>query len=104
MRLLTDYEDKAEDNINALYLMALEHIPALPYALLVDKWRWTVFDSNAGDLNTLWWNLQKEFMNISAPNERDATKFDVAGNHHVVADKQYLRLNYNFDCIKLGTF
>lgn len=93
MRLLTGYEDKEDDNINALYLMALEHIPMLPYALMVDKWRWTVFENTTDTdyLNTIWWELQKVYMNISAPNEREGPKFDAAGNHHVVADKQYLR-------------
>lgn len=93
MKIASDYDDKdEEDNLNALYLIALEHIPALSYALLVDKWRWDVFDEKFKEdaWNDEWWNRQKEYMKLSPPNERK-NKFDAFGNHHVVADKQYLK-------------
>lgn len=78
--------------MNSLYLRALEYIPAIPHALFVDKWRWTVFeDATKDDLNKKWWDLQKEYMKLTPPNKRDDKAFDATGNHHVVADKQYLK-------------
>lgn len=92
LRILSNYENTDDENLNSLYLRALEYIPSLPYALLVDKWRWEVFeDATKDDLNKNWWNLHKDYMKLSTPNDRGSKAFDATANHHVVADKQYLK-------------
>lgn len=58
--LLPDYEDNKESTINALMRMALERVAFLPFGLLIDKWRWDVFNGDVveDDWNTRWWEYR----------------------------------------------
>ena len=52
-------EDSAVD-INFLYSMALDKVVFLPFAYVVDKWRYDVFKGNIGkdQYNCHWWRLR----------------------------------------------
>lgn len=102
MEIVPELLDIKESYINSLYLKALEYIPALPYALLVDKWRWEVFDNDdMSDVdywfrrwNEEWWNLHKQYMNLTMPSNIpyiDSFVFYPTGNFNVVNGKQYLK-------------
>jgi hypothetical protein len=38
--LLTDYEESVEADVNYLLKMALDKIAFLPFAFVLDRWRW----------------------------------------------------------------
>lgn len=51
--ILNDYKDTKEDNINALFKMALERVAFLPFGMLIDLYRWDVFSGKVPEDN---WN------------------------------------------------
>lgn len=113
--LLDEYKSSKENNINALYLEALERIAFLPFGLLIDKWRWDVFSANVTqtDWNKHWWDLREKYQKVSPPNERDETDFDPGAKFHVAADSKYISyfvshiLEFSFYkalCIEAGEY
>lgn len=58
--LLKDYSESKENDINALMSMALEKVAFLPFGLLVDKWRWDVFNGSVPEnkWNSHWWHFR----------------------------------------------
>lgn len=55
--LLDSYDDTEEDNINALFKMALERVAFLPFGLLIDMYRWEIYN---GSLPETRWNARWE--------------------------------------------
>lgn len=49
INLLGDYKDSPEDNINALFKMALERVAFLPFGLLIDLYRYDLFSGKVSD-------------------------------------------------------
>ena len=58
--LLDDYEENEETSLNALMDMALERVAFLPFGLLIDKWRWDVFNGHVTEdnWNSHWWHYR----------------------------------------------
>jgi hypothetical protein len=52
-----------EATINYLLATALEKIAFFPFAYIMDKWRWDVFDGSvkSTDYNGHWWKLRLVF-------------------------------------------
>jgi peptidyl-dipeptidase A len=90
--LLDNYADSEEDNINALFKMALERVAFLPFGLLIDKWRWDVFSGEVKEdkWNEHWWNLRQKYQKVKAPSQRGEEFFDPGAKYHVPADSQYI--------------
>ncbi|KAJ6635505.1 Angiotensin-converting enzyme, partial [Pseudolycoriella hygida] len=90
--LLENYADSEADNINALYKMALERVAFLPFGLLIDKWRWDVFDGTTPESqwNQHWWELREKYQKIKAPTFRGEEFFDPGAKYHIPADSQYI--------------
>lgn len=66
---------------------ALDEIAALPFALLVDRWRWLVF---AGEVrpdgyNRAWWDLRRTYQGVRAPAPRSEEDFDPGSTRRVAA-------------------
>ncbi|GAB0092396.1 Angiotensin-converting enzyme [Sergentomyia squamirostris] len=92
INLLEDYADSYEDNINALFSMALERVAFLPFGYLIDKWRWDVFRQAIDETqwNSHWWDLRSRYQKISAPTPRSEEYFDPGAKYHIPADSQYM--------------
>lgn len=90
--LLTDYKDSAEDNINALFKMALERVAFLPFGYLIDKWRWDVFSKkiDESEWNAHWWQMRKTYQKVSEPVPRSEDDFDPGAKSHVPTDYSYI--------------
>ncbi|KAI8513678.1 hypothetical protein Bbelb_080020 [Branchiostoma belcheri] len=60
--LLDTVEDDNESDINFLMSMALDKIAFLPFAYLMDQWRWAVFNGSItpATYNQEWWKLRSE--------------------------------------------
>lgn len=81
--LLENYEDTEEDNINALFKMALERVAFMPFGLLIDKWRWDVFSGEVTEdkWNEHWWDLRERYQLVKAPSDRSEADFDPGKMH-----------------------
>lgn len=91
---LQGYQDTQDDNINALFKMALEKIAFIPFGLLIDKWRWDVFSGavQQNQWNKHWWDLRKQYQKIKPPTStRGEEFFDPGAKYHVPADVPYIR-------------
>lgn len=84
--LLEDYKDTEEDNINALFKMALERVAFLPFGLLIDKYRWDLFSGTTPETewNKHWWELRAKYQKVKAPNgARSEDFFDAGAKYHI---------------------
>ncbi|MGE0281896.1 MAG: M2 family metallopeptidase [Rhizobiaceae bacterium] len=83
-------EDK---DIGLLLRQAMDKIAFMPFGLLVDKWRWGVFDGSVAPVayNTAWTDLRLKYQGITPPTERPETAFDPGGKYHIPATTPYLR-------------
>jgi len=80
-------------DIRYLLRKALDEIAALPFALLVDRWRWQVF---AGEVrpdryNQVWWELRRAYQGVRAPVPLAATDFDPGSTRRVPANTPSVR-------------
>lgn len=91
--LLDAFENSPESTINQQMQSALDKIAFLPFGLLIDEWRWRVFDGSVTpeNYNAAWWKLREELQGVSAPETRDETHFDAGAKYHVPGNTPYLR-------------
>nr|XP_018898859.1 PREDICTED: angiotensin-converting enzyme-like [Bemisia tabaci] len=89
--LQNNITDDPETTIDFLMEMALDKVAYLPFAYLVDQWRWGVFAGEQGSWNTLWWELRLRHQGIIPPVKRLPEHFDPAAKYHVVSDTSYIR-------------
>ncbi len=83
----------ADKDTGLLLRQAMDKVAFLPFGLLVDKWRWGVFDGSIkpADYNTAWTGLRKQYQGITPPVERSANAFDPGGKYHVPGNTPYTR-------------
>jgi peptidyl-dipeptidase A len=79
--------------INEQMKWALDKITFLPWAKLVDQWRWRVF---AGDIvparyNESWWQLRAQYQGLSPPMPRSEEDFDPGAKYHIAGNVSYTR-------------
>ena len=82
-----------EKDIGLLLRQAMDKVAFLPFGLLVDKWRWGVFDGSIqpADYNTAWTDLRREYQGIVPPVERPADAFDPGAKFHIPGNTPYMR-------------
>ncbi|USD22667.1 M2 family metallopeptidase [Microbulbifer variabilis] len=90
--LMDEVPDESKD-IGYLMQQALDKIAFLPFGLLVDKWRWQVFNGEVqpADYNKAWWKLREEYQGIQAPVERTEADFDPGAKYHIPGNTPYAR-------------
>ncbi|WP_284125746.1 M2 family metallopeptidase [Parerythrobacter aestuarii] len=83
----------ADKDIGLLLRQAMDKVAFLPFAHLVDKWRWGVFDGSIApeDYNTAWTELRTEYQGIVPPVERPADAFDPGAKYHIPGNTPYTR-------------
>ncbi|MEL7686384.1 M2 family metallopeptidase [Citromicrobium bathyomarinum] len=83
----------ADKDIGLLLRQAMDKVAFLPFGLLVDKWRWGVFDGSItpADYNTAWHDLKREYQGITPPVERPADAFDPGAKYHIPGNTPYTR-------------
>ncbi|XP_072016666.1 angiotensin-converting enzyme-like [Amphiura filiformis] len=91
--LLDEIANDTQADINYLMSVALEKISLLPWIVLVDLWRWDVFNGTIPDTeyNQAWWKLRMEYQGIVPPTERSEMDFDPASKYHIAIDVPYVR-------------
>jgi len=88
--------DKAPDasrDIGLLLHKALEKIAFLPFGLMIDKYRWQIFNGQIKpeQYNEAWWKLRREYQGVAPPLARSEADFDAAAKYHVAANVPYAR-------------
>jgi peptidyl-dipeptidase A len=83
----------ASGDIPLLLGRALEKLSFLPFGLLIDQWRWGVFNGQVkpDGYNTAWWDLRTKYQGIAAPTKRGEEFFDPGAKYHVPNNTPYAR-------------
>jgi peptidyl-dipeptidase A len=90
--LLESVPDSSKD-LGLLLHKALEKVAFLPFALMIDKWRWQVFSGEIPPekYNEAWWQLRLKYQGVAPPVERTEADFDPGAKYHVPANMPYAR-------------
>ncbi|MFN0061257.1 MAG: M2 family metallopeptidase [Myxococcaceae bacterium] len=93
VKLLDSVSTQREAVINQQMKDALEKVAFLPFARLVDQWRYEVFSGRvkSSDYNTSWWELRRRYQGIAPSVPRNADAFDAGAKYHVPANVPYAR-------------
>ncbi|MFC0306840.1 M2 family metallopeptidase [Rhizorhabdus histidinilytica] len=80
------------DDIGQLLQKALDEVPLLPFAVALDKWRWSVFAGRIAPdhYNDSWWKLVAEYQGVAPPRPRPADGFDAGAKYHVAENVPYI--------------
>jgi peptidyl-dipeptidase A len=83
----------ADKDTGLLLRQAMDKVAFLPFGLLVDKWRWGVFDGSIPDsqLNGGWNDLRLRYQGITPPVARTEADFDAGAKYHIPASTPYAR-------------
>jgi peptidyl-dipeptidase A len=83
----------ADKDIGLLLNQAMDKVAFLPFGLLVDKWRWGVFDGTItpANYNQAWTDLRRQYQGITPPVERSESDFDPGAKYHIPGNTPYTR-------------
>ncbi len=90
--LLGTVPSPAKDTL-LLLTQALDKVVFLPFASLVDRWRWDVFSGGTppARYNESWWTLKARYQGVAPPAPRSERDFDPAAKNHVATNTPYVR-------------
>ncbi|AZG73444.1 M2 family metallopeptidase [Shewanella livingstonensis] len=90
--LLETVPDASKD-IGLLLKQALDKIAFMPFGLMIDQWRWQVFNGTIkpDQYNKAWWDLREKYQGVNAPIERTEADFDPGAKYHVPGNVPYTR-------------
>ncbi len=91
--LVGDQQQSQEALVNAQMRMALAKVAFLPFGLMIDRWRWGVFDGSIApaDYNTAWWELKAKYQGVAPATARGEDFFDPGAKYHVPGNTPYTR-------------
>ncbi|XP_025746074.1 LOW QUALITY PROTEIN: angiotensin-converting enzyme-like protein Ace3 [Callorhinus ursinus] len=91
--LLSHQRQDSEEEVNFLMGIALEKIAFIPFAYLMDLFRWKVFDGTIRKdaYNQEWWNLRLKYQGLCPPVPRTEDDFDPGAKFHISASMPYIR-------------
>ena len=83
----------ADKDIGLLLRQAMDKVAFLPFGLLIDRWRWGVFDGSIkpADYNKAWTDMRRQYQGIVPPVDRPADAFDAGAKYHVPGNTPYTR-------------
>ncbi|WP_437738177.1 M2 family metallopeptidase [Sorangium sp. So ce1335] len=83
----------ASSDVSLLLRDALAKVAFLPFAVVVDRWRWGVFsgDIRPAEYNSAWWALRTRYQGVTPPVSRSEADFDPGAKYHVAASVPYIR-------------
>ncbi len=82
-----------EEDIPFLLKMALDKIAFLPFGLMVDRWRWGVFngETSPAEYNDAWSANMLKYQGLVPPGPRPADAFDAGAKYHIPGNTPYTR-------------
>jgi peptidyl-dipeptidase A len=90
--LIKEVPDASQD-VGVLMDRALQKVAFLPFAYLVDQWRWKVYAGQVkpADYDKAWWELREKYQGVKRPAPSAANGFDAGAKYHVASDTPYAR-------------
>jgi peptidyl-dipeptidase A len=91
--LVDDPQVSERATINEQMRMALSKVAFMPFGLLIDRWRWGVFEGSipADGYNQAWWELKAKYQGVAPSEPRSEEFFDPAAKYHVPGNTPYTR-------------
>ena len=88
----------ADADLGLLMDTALDKISFLPFAVMMDQWRWRVFrgEITPENYNEAWWELRSQYQGIIPPDMRPEDAFDPGSKYHIPNNVPYLRYFLSF--------
>jgi peptidyl-dipeptidase A len=82
-----------EEDIPFLLKMALDKIAFLPFGLMVDRWRWGVFngETSPAEYNDAWTANMLRYQGLVPPGPRPENAFDPGAKYHIPGNTPYTR-------------
>jgi peptidyl-dipeptidase A len=79
--------------VNAQMRMALVKVAFLPFGMMIDHWRWGVFDGSIkpDSYNASWWELKAKYQGVAPVQPRGEDDFDPGAKYHVAGNTPYTR-------------
>ncbi len=83
----------ADKDIGLLLRQAMDKVAFLPFGLLIDRYRWSLFDGSIAPekLNQGWNDLRLKYQGITPPVARDEGDFDAGAKYHIPGNVPYTR-------------
>lgn len=83
----------ADKDTGLLLRQAMDKVAFLPFGLMVDKWRWGVFDGSTtpANYNAAWVALKQQYQGVAPPVPRSEADFDPGAKYHIPANTPYAR-------------
>ena len=83
----------ADKDIGLLLRQAMDKVAFLPFGLLVDRYRWGLFDGSIAmdEANGAWTGLRTQYQGIVPPVERSEEHFDAGAKYHIPGNVPYTR-------------
>ncbi|KUO55675.1 MAG: peptidyl-dipeptidase [Sphingomonadales bacterium BRH_c42] len=83
----------ADKDIGLLLREAMDKVAFLPFGLMVDRYRWSLFDGSVApaDYNEAWTTLRYQYQGIVPPVPRGEASFDPGAKYHVPGNVPYTR-------------
>lgn len=96
--LTKDQVPSADKDTGLLLNQALDKIAFLPFGLLIDRWRWGVFDGSItpDQYTSAWVDLKRQYQGVTPPVERGPEAFDPSAKYHIPANVPYTRYFLSF--------
>jgi len=92
---LLDAADVPGEDADLALLMrqAMDKVAFLPFGLMVDQWRWKVFDGtySPAEYNEGWWELREKYQGLKPPSDRPSDAFDPGAKYHIPGNTPYMR-------------
>ncbi len=90
---LLDKAPKSESDLGMLMKMALDRVAFLPFGLMIDQWRWKVFNGEISEeeYNKGWWKLRNHYQGVKSPVVISEDNFDPGAKYHIPAGVPYTR-------------
>ncbi len=90
---LLDAIPESDSDLGMLMKMALDKVAFLPFGLMIDQWRWKVFNGEIPpeQYNAGWWALREKYQGVKAPVPRSEKDFDPGAKYHIPGNTPYTR-------------
>lgn len=90
---LIDKLPESNSDLGLLMKRALEGVAFLPFGLMIDQWRWKVFNGefSEDEYNKGWWQLRNKYQGVKAPIARTENDFDPGAKYHIPGGTPYTR-------------
>jgi peptidyl-dipeptidase A len=91
--LVSGQSPSREALINNQMRMALSKVAFMPFGLMIDRWRWGVFDGSItpDNYNKAWWDLKARYQGVAPVTPRGEEFFDPGAKYHVPGNTPYTR-------------